>query len=802
MSSRCFLLVVLLLAGCAGAGSGDAGSTDGSSSSSSSSSGSNSSSSSSGSSSSSSSTSSSSGGVTENLPPKISGSPGPALTDAFFEFTPSVVDPEGATLTRSVANLPGWLSFDPDTGRFFGTPSAADEGVYTDIEFTVNDGSNDVTARYTIAAAADALEAAIGSGDHRFVSDETVYFNALYDEIDAGVTAGTLGADEQALKTFLQNLQNDTFSFNLQSACYNKGGWGNSCSDTTYKAEFGDTVDWLKNIFDIYDTNKYNLFADAGAPRYQKLVVLLADHIRSTVSMPISIAYPHDFLRSLFADYVVPVYREIDPAQSDMGNFSRSDFGDVTPTTVDVDMTSRKPFRAAGVYALPGRTVEVTRNDASAVTVKIRVNTVRDIAVRQFAVVDRLGNRGYNRPKFVTSVWMEIDPGETLRFTSPYGGPVEVSFDTNDLPVALSFSNVGRHPFWNGPEDTDTFLAALAADQYDWAEFVTPDFELHTTTPYMQNTLIKPWANTPDSLYDDIVNMYMNYHRVLAGFRGDRIDVVPEIRDFATANGLELEEYDYVQHLNADQAGCSTACGGSIIDTDASFDPYSVSIDMHELGHALEPAHRFSGWGLHTTTDLYGNYAEYRTMDGGGPGGTSGCFSRDYQDLFNIVQASRGDADPGATMRADIAANDPHGLMVFQQLMAMAQNEGTLVDGWYLLPQWQIIEREYTAAIGSDSAWAAKAAGMGFDGMTRTDAAALSNDDLLLIILSKVVNRDLSAWLELWGVELSDAAKLHVASLGYTDAPLVYYAMTSQQSCDTFDATSVAIDGTSPWPLP
>lgn len=794
MSGRYFLLVVLLLAGCGGAGSGDAGSTDGSSSSSSSSSSSGSGSSSN------SSSSSSSGSGTENLPPKISGSPGAALTDAFFEFTPSVVDPEGATLTRSVANLPGWLSFDPDTGRFFGTPSASDEGVYTDIEFTANDGSNAVTARYIIAVAANALEAAIGSGDHRFVSDETVYFNVLYDEIDAGVTGGTLGADEEALKTFLQNLQNDTFSFDLLSACYNKGGWGDSCSDATYKAEFGDTVDWLKNIFDTYDINKYDLFAHADAPRYQKLIVLLADHIRSTVVLPIKVIYPHDFLRALFADHVVHVCREINPAQPGMGNFSRSDFSDVIPATGDVDMTSRKPFRAAGVYALPGRTVEVTRNDASAVTVKIRVNTVRDIAVRQFAVVDKIGQRGYNRPKFVTSVWMEIDPGETLRFTTPYGGPVEVSFDTNDLPVALSFGNVGRHPFWNGPEDTDTFVAALAADEYDWAEFVTPDFEIHTSPYQLSNTIARSWIGSVDGLNTAIVDMYLYYHYALAGYTGGQFESIPEVETFAAANGLELSTVDYVQHVNADQAGCSTACGGNPYDTDSGFDPYSVSINLHEFGHSIQPLLQFDGWGSHTNTDLYGNYTQYRTQSGGGPG-VFGCYDRDYQGLFDIVQASRADADPAATMHADITANDPHGLMVFQQLMAMAQNEGTLIDGWNLLPEWQVIEREYFAAVGSDTEWAAKAAGMGFGGMPRSEAASISSDDRLLIILSKVVNRDLSAWLELWGITLTASAKAQVAAQGYVDAPLVYYAMTNAQSCESFAAPSVPVDGVSPWPL-
>lgn len=96
---------------------------------------------------------------------------------------------------------------------------------------------------------------------------------------------------------------------------------------------------------------------------------------------------------------------------------------------------------------------------------------------------------------------------------------------------------------------------------------------------------------------------------------------------------------------------------------------------------------------------------------------------------------------------------------------------------------------------------ATKAVGMGFGDLPREEAAHISSDDRLLIILSRVMNRDLSAWLEMWDINLTAGAKAQVAEQGYTDAPFVYYAMTPEQACDTFDATPVAVDGASGWPL-
>ena len=361
-------LFMLLLTACGGGGGG--GSTSG---------GASGSGAATGSGGSSGSGTSSSGGGTTNQAPAVSGAPALAVSGTLFQFTPTVVDPEGDSLTYSAANLPSWLAFDTATGRFYGTPTTADEGIYKNVDFTVSDGTNAVTEKYTFITAPDALEAAILTGDHRYVTDESVYVNALYAAIDADAAASSLDADEEAVKTLVQNLENDTFTFDLISACYNIGR-GSDCTDTTYQNEFGKPADALKTIFDTYDTQKYDVFAHADAPRYQKLVVLLADHIRSTITLPVSIGDPHDFLRALFADHIVHVYREINPAQPDMGNFSRSDFSEITPTTSTVNITSRKPFRAAGVYALPGQTVEVTRNDSAPVTVKVAVNTVRDIA--------------------------------------------------------------------------------------------------------------------------------------------------------------------------------------------------------------------------------------------------------------------------------------------------------------------------------------------------------------------------------------------------------------------------------------
>lgn len=80
--------------------------------------------------------------VTNNTPPTITGSGGATLlTGQGYSFTPAASDPDGQSLTFSIANRPAWASFSQSTGRLSGTPSSASVGEFMDIRISVSDGS-------------------------------------------------------------------------------------------------------------------------------------------------------------------------------------------------------------------------------------------------------------------------------------------------------------------------------------------------------------------------------------------------------------------------------------------------------------------------------------------------------------------------------------------------------------------------------------------------------------------------------------------------------------------------------------
>jgi hypothetical protein len=114
-STGCLVLTAVLLAGCGGGGGGASkgASNDGSS---------------------------------GNPAPTITGTPGAtAVINQAYSFQPAANDSNGDRLSFTVANLPGWATFNASTGRITGTPTATQVGAYGDITISVSDGTS--TAR-------------------------------------------------------------------------------------------------------------------------------------------------------------------------------------------------------------------------------------------------------------------------------------------------------------------------------------------------------------------------------------------------------------------------------------------------------------------------------------------------------------------------------------------------------------------------------------------------------------------------------------------------------------------------------
>lgn len=599
-----------------------------------------------------------------------------------------------------------------------------------------------------------------------------------------------------AIRTLVQHLQDQDYEFDWYE-CDDE-----NCSNVTgFQNEFQAGADETRTLFTALDESRTDLFSRDGY-RFQKLLALLGDFYRQRTVFPMDKfdTAQHEFFSAYFADHAVYNYRTVNPVQPDMGNFSRSDFAHITPVDKSVVLTSKQKFRAAGVYALPGQTVSVTRNDTSDVTVKIRVNTQRSGSTHEWA------DYGYKRPKFLKSSSMEIASGETIQLTSPYGGPLQVEFSENDLPVDLLFSNVGEHAYWDGPEYDNSFTAKLNADEFDWAELITPGFQVHSTRQKMIESMSDEVV--ANGVAADLAAMATrhihNYPHVLAGYTGPGIDAVTEIHQFAADKGFSIDNIDLVKHMNADQATCGSGCSGNPYDAYWSFNPLGHG-DLHELGHGLERwRFRFDDWPVHASTNMYSYYSKSRFFSE--TGNEPVCQNLSFEALYGHLQTSLTQADAAAYIQAALWDQNSwkYGATMFVQMLMSAQDSGALENGWHLLSRLHILEREFNRATNDNDLWLAKRESLGFSQYTATDAKLLDQNDWLLIAVSVATGFDYSDYFDVWSHDYSAEAAAQVASLGLPAQPVYYYVSSGEGFCkgEGFDGRRLPIDTVSVWPLP
>ncbi len=78
--------------------------------------------------------------------PVIGGTPSASVIAGHrYNFQPTATDPASKTLTFSVLNAPSWATFNATTGMLAGTPTATQEGSYSNIVISASNGSSNVS---------------------------------------------------------------------------------------------------------------------------------------------------------------------------------------------------------------------------------------------------------------------------------------------------------------------------------------------------------------------------------------------------------------------------------------------------------------------------------------------------------------------------------------------------------------------------------------------------------------------------------------------------------------------------------
>lgn len=417
----------------------------------------------------------------------------------------------------------------------------------------------------------------------------------------------TIRADDaniSAVQTLLSNLQSGHFSTALLDSCT-----GNflSCNSSDFVSQYKAGADWLRNALVTLDSAGQDVL-DLSEAETLKASILLADHYRGAIDYPIEWSESQAWQQALFADWVVNYARPDNLGQPDLGEYvidrsklsKNSNANYAKPATLSERKTLSVPFpkqwTTTGWYVLPGQTVTLTRHDSSTARISVKLNYHRPNTNRAYE------QKVYRAPLELATQRLRLASGQSIQFSSPYGGPLYLYLDGADgaLSTDITASGVAHHPTimdFSDSAQIATFNQTLSQTELPHVDLRTDGAEQHLRRDRFTNAID---GSIPDvsALLTSIANDHINAVYTLAGLKiqGKTLaQSLPTEVSRACVNlfgddclNANLHTRNIIQHANYDQnAHCGAGCSGNPWDAAWNISPTGWG-DNHELGHNLQ----------------------------------------------------------------------------------------------------------------------------------------------------------------------------------------------------------------------
>ncbi|WPB78088.1 ImpA family metalloprotease [Archangium violaceum] len=566
-----------------------------------------------------------------------------------------------------------------------------------------------------------------------------------------------------------------------------------NCDDVPgLRSELLDPIATLGAQLDTLNRQGRELFATPNQT-LPRLLALWADVARRGIHYPLDKqAHPAEFQRALAADGWVAYVRRVGGAQPDLGSFmservQRIDWSD-TEETLTLDLASDSGFTALGRFALPGKPLVVEVLDAGGAKLALRLNTQRTGSTRLWNPME------YDRPRFLASPDMALQPHVPLTVVTPYGGTLQLQFSqaTPGTTITLKVRGVVKHPFLDLTRSGSTrdFLLALTDDRFDWAEIKSAATEIHTRVDMMRQVIHDDYANDLDRYLSELRILFIEDAYRLAGFPVVGASLPPAVQSFCAAEQWDctspgVHRLPATQHINVDRyAHCGGGCGGNPYDQSWPLMPRGWG-ESHELGHNLQVEHLkvYGGRSGEVSNQIFPLHKNWRLLRELGVNESHDRVG--YRAAFNLLVQGRQQADKveGVYQRLWVPSGiyDMNGerMAFFTQWSHYWQERTGVADqAWDVYTLLHLHERLFR-----NGDWATYRQRLGFSRFSTRPS--LEGNDYLVIALSWITKRDQRPMFELWGVRYGSEASAQVAAYGFSAQPQVFYANTASNDYTT-----------------
>ncbi|WP_018690912.1 ImpA family metalloprotease [Algicola sagamiensis] len=402
----------------------------------------------------------------------------------------------------------------------------------------------------------------------------------------------------------LKNLKANVLDKTALEAC--KGNFLR-CNEAGFLANFKAGADWYRAHAIIYDKVGENVFETPATLLPAGL--LLADKYRSHIDYPIALNETSAWQQAMFADWAVSYLRKKNTPQPDLGAFivdssqveknksAHYDYPAPKQDSKTFSILKSNQWTTTGWYAVPGRIIRLKRTDESSATVRVKLNYHRSNTNRAYQT------HRYLFPLEVMQNRIMLPPGETVTFSTPYGGPIYVEMSGEEMPISVEINAQGvvHHPVitdFKNLEQLSNFQKTMARTSLPHVDLRMADAEMHLR----RDRLVEGIAGKVTDLkmlLDSIEHDHINRVYTLAGFKrqGTTLeDSLPKDvqsicrRLLGSSDCFDpvLHTRKKIQHANYDEnAHCGGACSGNPWDSSWYIDPLGWG-DNHELGHNLQ----------------------------------------------------------------------------------------------------------------------------------------------------------------------------------------------------------------------
>ncbi|QLG88530.1 hypothetical protein HQ393_09865 [Chitinibacter bivalviorum] len=549
----------------------------------------------------------------------------------------------------------------------------------------------------------------------------------------------------------------------------------------------------IHNELAVMQGNGLNIFADPTTDLY-RLLVLWADLYRPEIQYGKinRDTAPGDFLRTYAADSWLAFNRtDTTVATAGQGDFmpvaAQSLPVSSSAESIEVTIPQGSGITSIGRAAVPGKAVFieiVDRNNASGLS--IQTNYLRAWGN---PLTDNV-SEGYKRPRRPQSFAIPLNASGETAFVSPNGGPLYLKYSgaTAGGSVTLKIRGSAKYAHFDftkaqSQADIDEAIAALKRKDFGWQTAKLVGGEIQQTIFYANDAM----GNLDPKVYivDQIKGMLFDSNHIANGY--NNMPMSSNVSSLCTQFGWDcsgpIHRAPGVQHFVGWIATCGYLCSGNPSDGFAGVSGTGWG-HAHELGHntVQRVMHiEFNGKGCVVECD------------------NNILASAQMMRQFKLIGVDTGHTTDHPGLYQDIVANRATGLTGNAKVLDMQTRLWDMANGQdpmravhfqlgFLFSKYRANEAKpsmestldyFTLLTKSDrlvaQAW--DSSNKGKYAMSRFADNKISNPDLLYVLSSKIIGKDLRNIFAMYGITLTQTALDSVADLNLAILPEQFYAL-------------------------